>query len=433
MLLFPLLTLILFLSNNHFTSCFLHEIPLTKQPLTSSSISTSINPSLFYTLPISIGTPSQPFNVIIATGSSGLLIADISSNLNTTNKYDASKSTTSNNTQQTQFFPFFDHSLSYGNLYNDTFNITSNFSIDSFQFASLIYGTFNPSAINDGILGMNQNDTNVIPLLGQKIFSLYDPETANGESFMYIGDKHSNFTNESNIIAKCEVTENKELYWKCKASHIILNDTVTSDTVSNNNYSFEFEEEIIFDSGSNAFMFPYKYVEQFKSILNQSILNKQCEVKIANENIEYITCKKDYIKDIHIVINKYALKIKKENIWEEIKDEEGNVVYGLNVFFNKKDTSVIIVGMQMFKGYHVLFDKENKEIQFYTHNEGFIVKIRNINILLIVILSVGGVIIIVAEIVLLYYFLCKKKSKYELEDKVNDLGTNDQQLLANQE
>ena len=427
MLLFPLLTLILFLSDNHFISCFLHEIPLTKQPLTSNSISTSINPSLFYTLPISIGTPSQPFNVIIATGSSGLLIADISSNLNTTNKYDASKSTTSNNTQQTQFFPFFDLSLSYGNLYNDTFNITSNFTIDSFQFASLIYSTFNPSTINDGILGMNQNDTNAISLLGQKIFSLYDPETTNGESFMYIGDKHSNFTNNSNTIAQCEVTENKELYWKCKASHIILNDTITSDILSNRSYSFEFEEEIIFDSGSNAFMFPHKYEKQFINILN-----KQCKVETANENIEYITCKKDYIKDIHIVINEYALKIKKENIWEEIKDKEGNVVYGLNVFFNKKEATVII-GMQMFKGYHVLFNKEDKEIQFYTHNEGFIVKINNINITLIVLLSVGGLIIIVSEIVLLYHFLCKKKSKYELEDKVNDLGTNDQQLIANQE
>ena len=429
MLLFPLLTLILFLSDNHFTSCFLHEIPLTKQPLTSNSISTSINPSLFYTLPISIGTPSQPFNVIIATGSSGLLIADISSNLNTTNKYDASKSTTSNNTQQTQFFPFFDLSLSYGNLYTDTFNITSNFTIDSFQFASLIYGTFNPSAINDGILGMNQNDSNAIPLLGQKMFSLYDPETANGESFMYIGDKHSHFTNESNTIAKCEVIENKELYWKCKASHIILNETVTSDIVSNKTYSFEFEEEIIFDSGSNAFMFPHKYEEQFTSILNKS---KQCKVEIANENIEFITCKKDDIKDIHIVINDYALKIKKENIWEEITDKEGNVVYGLNVFFNKKETTVII-GMQMFKGYHVLFNKEDNEIQFYTHNEGFIVKLNTINIPLIVALSVGGVIVVVAEIVLLYHFLCKKKSKSELEDKVNDLCANDQQLLANQE
>ena len=429
MLLFPLLTLILFLSDNHFTSCFLHEIPLTKQPLTSASISTSINPSLFYTLPISIGTPSQTFNVIIATGSNGLLIADTSSNLNTTNKYDASKSESSNNLNQTQFFPFFDLSLSYGNLYTDTVSIAPNFTVDAFQFASLIYGTFNPSAVNDGILGMNQNDTNLISSLKQDIFSLYDPETENGTSFMYIGEAHSNFTNKKNTIATCKVIENNELYWKCGASNIIItNDTVTSKTVNEKNSSFKFEEEVILDSGSNAFMFPHKYEEEFMKMLSQ------CKVEIANEDIEYITCNKEYIKDIHIVVKDYAMKIKKENIWEAIEDEEGNVVYGLNVFFNKKETTVII-GMQMFKGYHVLFDKQNKEIKFYAHNEGFIVKTeKTINMKLVVLLSVGGVIIIITEIVLLYHFLCKKKSTFEgLDEKVNDLDANDQQLLKNQD
>ena len=412
MLIFPFL--ILFLSNTHFTSCFLHEIPLTNN---TTLISTSINPSSFYTLPISIGTPSQTFNVIIATGSSNLIIADRTSNINTTSKYNASESQTSYDTTQIQFFPFLDHSLSYGNIYTDNISIGTNFTVASFPFASLIYGSLNPSAINDGILGMNQNNTNIIPLLKDNsvithnIFSLYDPETSNGTSFMYVGDTHPNFTNEKNV-ASCDVIENNASYWKCNASHIIItNNNVTSRTIdlNENETVFEFKEEVIFDSGSNAFMFPHTYEQHFIDKLNSS----KCKVEIANQDIEYITCDKDSISDIHIVINDYALKIKKENIWEAIEDEDGNVVYGLNVFFSRNEKNVI-VGMQMFKGYHVLFDKEENKIKFYTHNKGFIVKKKGkISLLLIVSLSVAGALIIITEILLLYYFLCKKKSEFD--------------------
>ena len=436
MILFPLLSLVLFLSETHFASCFLHEIPLTKLSSKSTNISTSINPSWFYTLPISIGTPSQPFNVIIATGSSSLLIADTASNLNTTNKYNASNSSTFINTNQPKFFHFFDDSLSYGLIYNDTVSIGPDFSVTSFPFTSLIHGTLNPSAINDGILGMNRNNTNIIPLLKNhyvisgNIFSLYDPETTDGTAFMYIDEVHSNFTKDA--VATCEAIENDELYWKCNASYIIItNDNVTSKTLSENTSVLAFEEQVIFDSGSNAFMFPHKYEGEFLRILNSI---NQCKVETATEDIEYITCPKEYIRDIHIVINNYSLKIKKENIWETIEDEKGIVVYGLNVFFNKKETNVII-GMQMFKGYHVLFNKDDKEIKFYTHNEGFIVKIANINILLVVALSIFGSLIILAEILLLYFFLCKNESKTmkNIEGEIKNLDEHSQQLVENQD
>ena len=88
-----------------------------------------------------------------------------------------------------------------------TFNITSNFTIDSFQFASLIYGTFNPSAINDGILGMNQNNTNIISLLKdnsvitQNIFSLYDPETSIRFGAYYISKCMQRYDNSMDTAA----------------------------------------------------------------------------------------------------------------------------------------------------------------------------------------------------------------------------------------
>ena len=397
----------------------LRSLTLSKTPYIYSlssfnhiNITTLTTQSSFYSLPISVGTPPQKFNTIIATGSSSLLLTDSSSTIATTNKYDHMASSTFSNTSIFQITPFYDANLMFGYIYKESLSL-QDISLNDFNFVSSLGSTISPSHMQDGILGFNRNKSNLVNVLKEQkhiaknIFSLYDPADDGTNAHLFIGDYHENFTLSSNKIATCKSED--EIYWKCKCNYIIIGNTTQT------NSSFVFEEKVILDSGSSAIQLPWKYKEQ---LLNK--LSANCRVNNDIENVEFITCPLEDIVNITLGIDQYGIVMETKHLWEVIDNDNGKDVYALNIFFNKNNNDNAIIGVQIFKGFHIAFDGEGNTISFYSP-KGLVVDLKTpgkVNIWFVVIIVGGGILAVVLVYVIVRY-LCKKHKLLEIEDEID--------------
>ena len=404
----------------------LRSLTLSKTPYIYSlslssrlNVTTSVTQSSFYSMPISMGTPPQHFNAIIATSSSSLLLVDSSSVIETTNKYNHAESSTFSNTSIFQITPFYDKNLMFGYIYKDALTL-QNISINDFDFVSSLGSIISPSHMQDGIIGFNRNKSNLINTLKeqnqteQNIFSLYDPVDDGTNAYLFIGNYHDNFTSSSNKIASCESKD--ELYWKCNVTHLII-----GNSKSESNY-FELEENVIIDSGSNAIQLPWKYKEK---LLNR--LSEDCKAN-SIESVEYITCPLKDITHLTLAINKYGIVMEKKYLWEVIDNVDGKDVYALNIFFNKNNNDNVIIGVQIFKGFHIAFDEEENKISFYSP-KGLVIDLEKRNTWFIIVIIIGAGCVVSILVYVIVQYVCKKGNLKEIEDEIDSFDKNIQQNL----
>lgn len=406
----------------------LRSLTLSKTPYIYSllsqnqiNVNTLVTQSSFYSMPISVGTPPQQFNAIIATSSNSLLLIDSSSIIETTNKYDHTASSTFSNTSIFQITPFYDMNLMFGYIYKDVLTL-QNSSLNEFNFVSSLGSTVSPSHMQDGIIGFNRNKSNLVNTLKEQnqaeknIFSLYDPADNETNAYLFIGNYHDNFTKFSNKIASCESKD--ELYWKCNVTYLIIGNSKLES-----NY-FELNENVIIDSGSNAIQLPYKYKEQ---LFNK--LSNNCKIN-SIESVEYITCPLEDINDITLGIDKYGIVMEKKYLWEVIDNVDGKDVYALNVFFNKNNNDNVIIGVQIFKGFHIAFDGEENKISFYSP-KGLVIDLEKNNSWIIIVIIVGAALVVGVLVYLIFRCVCKKHKFKGIESEIDGFDKDIKENLNN--
>ena len=334
----------------------------------------SVDLSLFkyenglYSIDIYIGEPKQKFSLVIDSGSSILWVYDKKcTSCKSKNKFITSNSKTYISNNEIIYLNYVTGRLT-GKLCQDNMYFKDNFNMPLFYFL-LIFDS-NLDFEIDGIIGLSKgtHDRKKYSFLNQlnekKIikenYYIYDLFN----KLFYIAEIPSYLNKEKKVT--CFDNDEFSTFWKCEINSIKIN-----------NISIFTENKIIFDSGTNGIVFPIKYLNIFKNIIeNNFFLTKnKCYFENDDDDIYYLYCNEtidfenNNITDIFI---EFYLESKLNN-----KNNSNNDSFGINLsdllnedeksfslyVFDRKDE--ILLGAPFFEKYPIMFNKDNNIVTIF--------------------------------------------------------------------
>jgi hypothetical protein len=325
--------------------------------------------SRLFAAPITIGSNSEPqkFNVILDTGSINLWVAKIGSKdaHKIDNHFDPSLSPSATRTPET-FTVQYGTGSTDGYYYSDKVNFisTGNYEL---KFGAADETDFNVKGA-DGIMGLakkyNSNEYSAVftlnakKVIPNKSFSFkYLNEK---EVEMYLGEEHSDFSNENNT-AQCQLlhkTTYDNLLWTCKLYKFgFLSEDMERNVTSPCGYNF------LFDTGSNIMILPLETLENISRNLSQF----NCTVATTSNGQQIFCTNSKNLPNVYIEVGNHYLILDKEKMFSLVRLEDGRTGYLLDAVF--KDSNMPIMGQRFFQLFHTKFDLENKVLKFYNENQ----------------------------------------------------------------
>ena len=392
---------------------------------------TKINSNHLFLANIKIGSESQPFRLLLDTGSSITWIADINSQIEgetkISNRFDPSSSKTCIVLQEM-------FNIKYG-----TGERSGYYCIDTIKYLNnkqfrIKLGLAKKALFDfeeaDGIIGLSRFNENMETSF---INRLYTEKIIDNRMFslkfasnnlhipmgkMFIG-KHNDF-NKKNAFS-CDLLENDEdskYFWTCQLKYFALvNNNIQ---LISNNYTIN----IIFDTGTNFIFLPFEYIKEIEPDLNKlgcRIVEFKEATKEGN-NFEALGLAKEY----RLICSSYDLpKIQFKlgnttfiipNHLAFYNDRGLAYSYILFVLTNNKGGNPYIFGSPFFMSFHTLFDNDNKKLEFYPLDPDYIVKDNKKNIFgkVLLILAITSLWVILFFMIC-YYIKLKKEEKNEYQ------------------
>ena len=360
----------------------------------------TINNETLFLAPITIGSNSQSFNLILDTGSDVLWVAQTNSKDAGIIKrhYNSSSSSTSTKTEESFYMIYGTFSCS-GYYYKDIVSYINNSPFEM-KFGVASYTNFN-SDDADGILGLSkyyeENEKSLIMSLyknnitNSKKFSFkFYKEDKNEKGTFYIG-KHEDFSkNETAYCSLLNSTEYEQNMWACRISSMSLVNNNTSINASG-------KYTVVFNTGTNVIIMPLKYLNEIKN----NVREFNCSIyQIESESYSQLKCK-DKRSEFQFTINNNVFKIPVEYSYYQI----GVYFYSRIIF---QESTVYIFGSPFFFTFHTMFNYDDNKLYFYPEDPNNLIKgsdksgTNTETIVLIIILAVfllGLIVCIVKRII----------------------------------
>ena len=330
----------------------------------------TFNENYLFLTNLKIGTPAQNFNLLLDTMKNVLWVARSSSNANIRNFYSPSRSSSSEDTEET-FSLNYDTGSVRGNLYIDKLNYIYDLNFNMKFLAASSVGISLGGA--DGIIGLGKNykdeELSFLHMLKKNnvtestLFSLLFEDTIEeGATGHLIIGKHENFTGKNSVSFPLVKDVNKtSTNW---------NFTIDGFSIKKNgseiNYNKSFS--IVFDTAHNYIYLPYE-------LLNDTVKNlsaMDCEPYQGEDgerediNLRCLEVN-NTLPDLILKINGNNLKI------------PANYTFALNyihhysnIYFTKSNNFVI--GQPFFFAFHTLFDRDNEQIQVCPNDPSYLEK-----------------------------------------------------------
>ena len=374
--------------------------------------SSYINSELLFLVNIKIGSNSQPFNLILDTGSSALWVAQrgCGGSHRITNFYNPSSSTSS---QRTTIPMEIQYGTGYtrGIYYNDKVEYLKGKKFNIY-FGLASTANFDVTGA-DGIIGLSKSyDDEIFSFIhmlknagntDSLVFSIKfenDYFQSGVTGTMYIGE-HDDFSKSGVITVPLTFYGNK-IFWASTLNSLSLK-SESYETKSS------YETKIIFDTGTNSIILPFQYLKDIEDDLEDF----GCEpYKSSLSSTSYtIRCKaKNDLPDLHFNIDGNTFIIPKNYAFYYSAQGGTNFVYAMITFEESK--SIYIIGSVFFFVFHTLFDEEGKVLKFYPLKGS----INNGLSTFVIVLIVTLVLVIVVGLSIIIYksFSRWKKSKNNL-------------------
>ena len=404
-----------------------------------------INKELIFTAQFKLGSESQPFNLLLDTGSYAMWVAqkDHNGTTNITNFYDPNISITSVKTDE-KYIMLYGTGLVIGLYYYDTLEyIPYKISKIKFGVGNNVY--FSVPGV-DGIIGLgreyDEEETSFITSLkksghiDERAFSVkFEGKQFVGgiKGSMFIGI-HDDFYKKETV--SCPLVLGTKTSWKANITSFGLKNNKT------NIRSEEFQAPFTFDTGTNIIYIPKNYFLGIKNDLDKF----DCEI-VYEKNRQRYKCKKDgNYPDLEFKINGHIFTIPKEDAHFE-KPEDKDYLYS-KAIYNENYLS-FIMGSCFFFNFHTLFDMDGKELKFFPIKEGLLypdspdsskssdsnipsTSFKKLSTAAIAFIVIGCISILIA-IVLIAYFVYLKRKNAKKKEMVNDTGDNSEKRLFMEE
>ena len=299
--------------------------------------SSYINSELLFLVNIKIGSNSQPFNLILDTGSSALWVAQrgCGGSHRITNFYNPSSSTSS---QRTTIPMEIQYGTGYtrGIYYNDKVEYLKGKKFNIY-FGLASTANFDVTGA-DGIIGLSKS---------------YDDEI-----FSFIHMLKNDGNTDSLVFSikfENDYFQSNKIFWASTLNSLSLK-SESYETKSS------YETKVIFDTGTNSIILPFQYLKDIEDDLEDF----GCEpYKSSLSSTSYtIRCKaKNDLPDLHFNIDGNTFIIPKNYVFYYSAQGGTNFVYAMITFEESK--SIYIIGSVFFFVFHTLFDEEGKVLKFY--------------------------------------------------------------------
>ena len=344
--------------------------------ITSNSISIPLDKkpeNNFFTVPISIGTPSdiQIFEVQVDTTTSETWVPSINTTYNINPKYDLSLSSSSNTSNKTMEIFDEDGDVS-GKATHDVIKI-GKYSLDKFGFVSIINYPNNFKDYPNGKLGLGYkqdhgDEFNFIRMLKEK--GLVNNEIFTIDPFqkeLIIGNYPSKYLN--NTYSFCNLTETHDLDddyragWVCELTHAFFFKPLKylEDGVETTN------ARVIFDSAYQYIGIPKRNLDLFKKNFFEGILEEICIEMRAKREIYFICEDDEKLNNANItfVIGGFGYVLSKNELFKPLYGNKLECI----LRFIKQNDNIFSFGVPFIKNYVMAYDAEKQHVGFLGGNK----------------------------------------------------------------
>ena len=327
----------------------------------------------FFTVPISIGTPSdiQIFEVQVDTTTSETWVPSINTTYNINPKYDLSLSSSSNTSNKTMEIFDEDGDVS-GKATHDVIKI-GKYSLDKFGFVSIINYPNNFKDYPNGKLGLGYkqdhgDEFNFIRMLKEK--GLVNNEIFTIDPFqkeLIIGNYPSKYLN--NTYSFCNLTETHDLDddyragWVCELTHAFFFKPLKylEDGVETTN------ARVIFDSAYQYIGIPKRNLDLFKKNFFEGILEEICIEMRAKREIYFICEDDEKLNNANItfIIGGFGYVLSKNQLFKPLYGNKLECI----LRFIKQNDNIFSFGVPFIKNYVMAYDAEKQHVGFLGGNK----------------------------------------------------------------
>ena len=327
----------------------------------------------FFTVPMSIGTPSdiQIFEVQVDITTSETWVPSINTTYKINPKYDISLSSSSSTSNKTMEIFDEDGDVT-GNATHDVIKI-GKYSLDKFGFVSIINYPNNFKDYPNGKLGLGYkqdhgDEFNFIRMLKEK--GLVDNEIFTIDPFekeLIIGNYPSKYLN--NTYSFCNLTETHDLDddyragWVCELTHAFFFKPLKylEDGVETSN------ARVIFDSAFQYIGIPKRNLDLFKNNFFIRKLDEICIEMRAKREIYFICEDDEELNNANItfVIGGFGYVLSKNELFKPLYGNKLECV----LRFIKQNDNIFSFGVPFIKNYIMAYDAEKQQVGFLGGNK----------------------------------------------------------------
>ena len=321
----------------------------------------------FFTIPIKVGSKSQPFEVQVDTTTSETWLPSINTTYKV-NKFDPKSSKTC------EIIPKeFEIDDEDGNVRGipvyDTINVGP-FSLDKFGFVLVNAYEKDFKDFPDGKLGLGFRhehgvDFNFLGslkakgLINKEVFTILPKEEK-----LVIGGIPSELSGET--YTTCDLVETNDLDdafragWVCELTHIFFGVNTKEKSLE---MALQVDARVIFDSAYDYILIPKRHLNDFNKKFMQIYYNDSCiEVK-ENDQIYFICDNDDRIQQgsIAFLMGGYGYIIPWDKLFKKIEEDR----YEMLVRFQVENDDIFIFGYPFTSQFIIVYDAEEKHLGFY--------------------------------------------------------------------